>query len=236
MPKINKNAKDAIEEFKTEPRPGVKHLFVLMDESGSMRGLEEHVVTGCNEFIHNFADDPGARVWLAWFDRSPGEQRTRVKLHGVPAPEATPLTPGDYNPRGRTPLNDAIADAVGLLDKVAGPDEVVFLAIITDGMENASETSTETIKQLLVAREAAGWGIVFVGANQDTAHTAAARGMHKPSRSRDFRADPAGVREAMREVSGMARSRSQYAAGVEGLEAFDREVEGSSDESGRRRS
>lgn len=220
-----KTAKDAVGAATKHTGSSAKHVFVLMDESGSMRGLEEAVTTGCNEFIHEFKDDEQARVWLAWFDKSPGSPRTRVEVRGLPAATVEQLTPDDYNPRGMTPLNDAIADSVAVLDAAVGEEEVVFLAIVTDGLENASEHSTESIRELLTAREEAGWGVVFVGANQDTKETAARFGMYKPGRAFDFDADIVSVRASMRGISDVAKLRTKQAPGRRGRERYDRLVE-----------
>lgn len=221
MPKIQQTAKAAISASDAAKKVGSKQIFVLMDESGSMQGLEEAVTTGCNEFIHEFVEDPDAQIWLAWFDQSPGETRTRLKIKGEPAREVKPLMPADYSPRGLTPLNDAIADCVSLLDMAASDDEIVFFAIITDGMENASETSTASTKSLLTAREEAGWGIVFVGANQNANATAADFGMAKPGRAFNFRADEEGVKATMHGVAYLATSRGRAGKGRDGLAMYD---------------
>jgi hypothetical protein len=224
MPEIKFNAQEAFANDENAQRKGTKHVFVLMDESGSMSGLEEAVTTGCNEFIYSFAEDPDAKIWLAWFDHSPGQERTRFKVRGEVAAEVTHLAPGDYSPRGTTPLNDAIADTVAALDAAAGDDENVFLAIITDGYENASEHSTESIRRLLSAREEKGWGIVFLGANQNAAETAAEFGMVKPGNAFNFDASYEKVRVSMRNVSDVAKMRTSKAAGSAGRELYDKEV------------
>lgn len=204
-----------------EPPRGRRHMFVLMDESGSMNGLEEAVVTGCNEFMREVADVRRSRTWLAMFDKSPGEPRTRFLLRAMRRRDLRPLAIRQYNPRGMTPLNDAIVDAVVALDHAAEPQDTVFLAIITDGMENASETSTDEVRRLLKDREAAGWGIVFLGANQDTVRTAADYGMNRPGRAFNFDATREGVAASMCTVSHLARSRSAMAPGARGREMYD---------------
>lgn len=189
-----------------------------------MSGLEEAVTTGCNEFIYSFAEDPDAKIWLAWFDHSPGQDRTRFKVRGETAAGVKHLAPGDYSPRGTTPLNDAIADTVAALDAAADDDENVFLAIITDGYENASEHSTESIRRLLSAREEKGWGILFLGANQNAAETAAEFGLVKPGRAFNFDASDEKVRTSMKNVSDVAKMRLAKDAGVAGRELYDEEI------------
>jgi hypothetical protein len=224
MPEIKYDAQKAFANNAKAQSKGSKHVFVLMDESGSMSGLEEAVTTGCNEFIHSFAEDPDAKIWLAWFDHSPGQDRTRFKVRGEVAADVQHLGPGDYSPRGTTPLNDAIADTVAALDAAAGDDENVFLAIITDGYENASEHSTESIRRLLSAREEKGWGIVFLGANQNAVQTAAEFGMTKPGRAFNFDASDEKVRTSMKNVSDVAKLRMEKEAGLAGRELYDEEV------------
>lgn len=224
MPEIKFNAQEAFANNPKAKDKGSKHVFVLMDESGSMSGLEEAVTTGCNEFIYSFAEDRDAKIWLAWFDHSPGYDRTRFKVRGKPAADVEQLGPGDYSPRGTTPLNDAIADSVAALDAAAGDDENVFLAIITDGFENASEHSTGSIRRLLSAREEKGWGIVFLGANQNAAGTAAEFGMTKPGAAFNFHATDANVRISMRNASEFAKLRMKRAAGRAGRELYDEEI------------
>jgi uncharacterized protein YegL len=221
MSRSQNSAKDAITAHKEKKAKGTKHVFVLMDESGSMHGLEEAVTTGCNEFIHEFKDDPDVRIWLAWFDHTPGEDRTRFKVRGKKAAKVKQLTAVDYCPRGTTPLNDAIADSVSALDAASGDDDIVFLAVITDGMENASEHSTKAIKSHLTARKDKGWSVVFVGANQNTVGTAAAYGVDKLGRAFNFDANRESTRKSMKGLSNIATARLSKAPGKAGLDEFD---------------
>jgi uncharacterized protein YegL len=225
MTKIYKTAKEALAAGKANSsEKSTKHVFVLMDESGSMSGLEEAVTTGCNEFIHEFKDDADAKIWLSWFDETPGEPRTRFKVRGVQAGEVEKLTAADYNPRGATPLNDAIADAVDALDAEAGKDDIVFLAVITDGMENASEHSTESIKNVLEKREQAGWAVVFIGADHDVTAAASARGMHKAGRAFSFDKSGKGVESSIINVAAIAKIRLASEPGADGLADYDERV------------
>jgi len=221
MTTANQAARKAAGSFKKRASKGKTHILVLMDESGSMAGLEEAVVGGCNEFIHEFADVKNAHLWLAMFDHSPGEPRTRFKIRGLAAADVKALGNDAYKPRGMTPLNDAIADSVAVLDEVTdGDNDVVFLAIVTDGLENASETSAENTAELLQKREKTGWGIVFLGANQDSARTAADLGLHKRGHAFNFNANPEGIAHSMRTVSHLAYSRSLSGPGAAGLDEY----------------
>jgi Mg-chelatase subunit ChlD len=198
-------AKDAAKK-----QTGNVHLFILMDESGSMSGLEEAVVTGCNEFLHAFKDNKKARAWLGFFDWEPGEPRLRLKVEGKKVADVKKLVHGDYQPRGMTPLNDAIMDALEKLDDAVKEDESAFLAIITDGYENKSEASLEAVKKALSKREKKGWGFVYIGATGDAEAVAAGYGLAGKGQSFNFSATRGGVRGMSSSVTNLAGS---YAAG-----------------------
>jgi uncharacterized protein YegL len=225
--KTQTDAKKAAKAAAKDKKTGKVHLFILMDESGSMTGTEEAVVTGCNEFLHSFKDNKDARAWLGWFDCYPGEDRMRLKVKGKKVIDVKPLKVGDYNPRGTTPLNDAIMDSLKALDKAAGKDESVFMAIITDGLENASETSVEAVKDALGKREKKGWGFVYLGANQDAAGTAVGYGLTKKGQALNFRATASGVRATTRTASYLAQS---YAHG--GVATMDSALAATYDKTG----
>lgn len=226
MAKTENDAKKAVEGLKGKQKKGGKtHLFVLMDETGSMHGTEEAVVTGCNEFLHSFKDQKGVRVWMGLFDAHPGEPRLRLIRQNEKIKNVADLTMADYKPRGMTPLNDAIADSVQALDKVVSKDDTVFLAIITDGGENSSEISGEAVKKLLTDREQQnGWGIVFLGANQNAERTAAGYGLVGQGKAFNFKATKGGVKGTMRSVTHLARSRSAAPAGVQGLRQYEEQA------------
>lgn len=212
MTKTATDAKKAAKEAVKGKKTGKVHLFVLMDESGSMSGMQEAVVTGCNEFLHSFKDNKEARVWLGWFDQHPGDDRMRLKVKGEKIADVTPLKIGDYNPRGMTPLNDAIMDSLRALDKAVKKGEEVFVAIITDGLENASETPTAAVKAALAKREKAGWGFVYLGANQDAETTAAGLGLAKKGQAFNFNATRGGVRATMRTASNIGHGYTSLGA------------------------
>jgi hypothetical protein len=67
-------------------------------------------------------------------------------------------------------LFDAVGQVVARVDGVNPlPDERVALAILTDGLENAStEYKAETVRKLLTDRqERRNWLVLYLGANQD---------------------------------------------------------------------
>lgn len=212
MPPVSPTAKQAAKDA-AKAKPGNVHLFVLMDESGSMSGNEEAVVTGCNEFLHSFKTNKKARAWLGFFDAHPGVPHLRLRVKGEPVSKVKPLKVSDYKPRGMTPLNDAIMDALTALDEAVGKDEGVFLAILTDGYENASETTTEAVKAALTKREKKGWGFVYLGANQDAGQAARAYGLGAKGQSFNFAATKGGTSSALRSSTQLAQGYTSMGLG-----------------------
>ena len=53
------------------------------------------------------------------------------------------------------------------MDKRVKKGHRAMLVILTDGLENASETSSADVRKLIHAREKRGWEFIYLGANQD---------------------------------------------------------------------
>jgi hypothetical protein len=68
---------------------------------------------------------------------------------------------------------------VALLDKRKEPGERCILAVMTDGLENASREDTkDTIKMLLNRKQEEGWLVLYLGATHDVWAQARAMGLH----------------------------------------------------------
>lgn len=98
----------------------------------------------------------------------------------VPVGSCALLETTEYQPRGATPLLDAVGHAVALLDKSPAKDERRVLAIMTDGLENAStEYTKETLKALLDRKQKEdGWLVVYLGADHNAWAQAGVLGLH----------------------------------------------------------
>ena len=175
----------------------VVHVQIVLDRSGSMEPLAASTIDSVNGFLAKQRAHPGAlRLSLADFD---SQEPFRTVIDAVPIAEVLDLTENDYQPRGGTPLLDAIGRGVERCDAriVLDPDEDQVLVIITDGLENAStDYDGDTISKLLDARQEAGWAVLFLGANQDSFDTGSALSM-KTGNVRDFDANLDGVRSAL---------------------------------------
>lgn len=176
------------------------NLAFLVDTSGSMASIAEEVVSGYNNFLEQQrAEGADVRVTLVKFDT---EDPCEVVHLEVPISEILPLAPGDYVPRGGTPLLDALGRTIALVQQRSATDAgpVVFV-VITDGQENASsEFTLAQIRELIKARTDAGWQFVFLSADVSAFHEAGDIGFARGS-SKVFHKTKAGTRSAFAELS-----------------------------------
>lgn len=143
-------------------------ICLILDRSGSMAGREADVIGGVNTFLDEQKKLPDpASIAMVRFD-SGGVERFRPMQALA---EAQHITAEDYQPRGGTPLLDAIGKTLAELenDWKAEQPERAILVIVTDGQENESrEYSKKQIKEMIESRQASGkWAIVYLAANVD---------------------------------------------------------------------
>lgn len=182
------------------------HAYVLIDRSGSMDGLKRGVIEGVNAFIAEQATVAGnCRLTLVQFD---SQDPFEVLVRGKSIAKAVRLTDATYQPRGTTPLYDAIGSLVEHADarvakRVAkgSPAEDHVVVIVTDGLENASRKWTQaTVNQLIEQHRNQGWTFVFLGANQDSYAAGHDLGVHHGNTS-NWAPDERGVQLAMASAS-----------------------------------
>jgi len=176
------------------------HVGLLVDETGSMGGMEPAVVGGINEFVESLrADraDAKVRVTLSMFDLHANDPVVRPKYKAIPLEEVAALEPGDYRPRGATPLNDAVVKTIRGMSRAVKKGHRAMLVILTDGLENSSETSSRDVRKLIHRKEQAGWEFIYLGANQDTWAESQKLGLADAGKSLGWHADDAGVADAL---------------------------------------
>jgi Mg-chelatase subunit ChlD len=149
---------------------------LVLDESGSMGHLRQSTIDGANAWLADQRrDGPNDHLDLIMFDSREGEW-VRVKRSGKLC-EVDDLTLADYNPNGGTPLYDAVGFTLNRIELAAEGRKVVVV-VMTDGFENASrEFTREAVAAKIAEKEAAGWTIMYLGANQDAKAVAQAVGM-----------------------------------------------------------
>ena len=175
----------------------VVHVQLVLDRSGSMSSIAAATIDGLNGFLAKQRVVPGQlRLSLVDFD---SQDPFRIVTDAIPIAEMVDLTSDEYEPRGGTPLLDAIGLAVERCDgrMAANPDEDQVLVIFTDGLENAStDFDGQQIRKLLTARQEAGWAVLFLGANQDSFATGDSLKMRRGN-VRNFEHNDDGVKNAM---------------------------------------
>jgi Mg-chelatase subunit ChlD len=132
-----------------------------------MEDCRTDAIGAVNSFLRQTKADKEVegRISLITFD----SQSIDVIRDKAPAGSCAELEPDEYQPRASTPLLDAVGHGVALLDKAHERDERCVLAVMTDGLENASrEYTKDTIKALLERKQKEdGWLIVYLGADHN---------------------------------------------------------------------
>jgi len=157
-------------------------ITILLDRSQSMGSFGGEVVGTLNDFIAQQKEaGDNARLTLVQFDSVSIE----TIRDAVPINEVTALGTNEFQPRGCTPLLDALGQTIARTgERLKGiaetdrPDKVVFV-VFTDGFENASvEFKKEAVNKMIGVQESVyKWQFVYLGANQDAFLEAAALGM-----------------------------------------------------------
>jgi hypothetical protein len=171
-------------------------IGLILDKSGSMSRLQRDTIGGVNTFVKDQVKaNPNALFTLTLFDTGVEILHDNVRVDAVP--EVTEVT---YAPAGGTALLDAVGNTVRAMERIAATDDRVLLCIITDGEENSSrEWRREAIKELLTEKQAAGWGVIYIGANVDAFAEAGAIGVRS---SVNYVATAAGTASAFSTSSG----------------------------------
>lgn len=182
------------------------YAHVILDRSGSMETMRTAAVDAYNEYCNSLKADPDidAKISLTIFD-SISIDHIRYAVD----PETAKIKSFDFQPRGQTPLYDAIGKTVFAAGETAKDYERVAFVVLTDGQENAStEWTKERIKRLLERKQTEDkWLVLYLGANQD----AMAEGMKfgaAGANSMTFNANASGV---LRAVASSAQYTSRYA-------------------------
>ena len=186
------------------------HAAILIDRSGSMNGLASDVIGGYNEFIENQGNLQATGEFVLTAVQFDDDEPFKVIHDAAPLSSVPSMTSADYQPRGLTPLFDALGTLIKTIEKrvaasIVPEDQIVV--VFSDGLENASnEWTREALFKLITKKENEGWTFIFNGANQDSYGTGAGLGI-KGKNTANFSADGRGVREALR---GFDRAMSEY--------------------------
>lgn len=145
-------------------------VVCILDRSGSMYAIIGDAIGGFNSFLkEQKEDDTPATMTVALFD-----DQYELLYNNVDLRKVKKLTSKEWSPRGTTALYDAIGKTINNvkaeiknLPKKERPNKVL-VAIVTDGLENASKEYTNTdIQKLTKKMEKKDWQFVYLAANQD---------------------------------------------------------------------
>lgn len=173
-------------------------LVMILDVSGSMYRIAEDTIGGFNSLVEEQKKlDENATMTLVQFNQWVKTIYSDIPLHSVEQ-----MTGDTFKPGGVTALYDAIGETINAVEsgrcKNCGGGVKTIVAIITDGLENASKEFTqENIKSMIDdKKENDNWEFVFLAANQDAFASGASIGISKKD-TFGFAATSDGMRSAM---------------------------------------
>lgn len=187
-------------------------VCLLIDRSGSMCTIHAAAEDGINEFILGQA----ASAKQYGDKRTIGISTFDNYLEVVHTSRVAGECPKfKLEPRGTTALLDAMGHTIVDFGRelAAMPAEqrpgTVILAIMTDGLENASrEYKYDQIAAMVRHQETAyGWQFLYLGANQDAIRTGESLGIDA-NHSITYRASDGGTRSVMNSVDNYVASAS----------------------------
>ncbi len=198
------SAQDGIQQSRmpeSSCESGVAEIIYIIDQSGSMSGLEEDVVGGYNAFVKEQRSIKDKKVLMTTVFFS-SEHYTRYDAVNVKEVE---LKSKDYSPGGSTALYDAIGDTLTTVSKRLSITPIkdrpckVIVVIMTDGEENASRNFTDSkVKGMIEEKQKnAHWEFLFYGANIDAYAAGGSIGIKQEHRM-EFKPTKKGVRRMNR--------------------------------------
>lgn len=155
--------------------------LIILDESGSMSGVTQQTISGCNETtnVAKSSAEQNADVLRSltsiYAFQNGGPVKSRYILKNEDSTKVRHITGDDYQPYGNTPLLDAVGSTLTELKTVAATheDATGVITIITDGFENSSTRySWKDVADLISQFKEMGWTVNLIGANIDVVEMA----------------------------------------------------------------
>lgn len=149
---------------------GPSFIGLLLDESGSMRRVEQETKEGIKSFIKAQQELPGEAFFtMAQFNREYRVIKNFSDLRGVNGEDIAE----QFQPEGGTALYDAIGQMITdmelkILKRMESPEKSnrVIIAIMTDGQDNSSRDYTvDRIKSLVEEKKKLDWQFLFLSAD-----------------------------------------------------------------------
>lgn len=177
--------------------------ILVADRSGSMKSILANTVIGLNAYLEEARKTPELAFTMLRFDTI----STDIVYRRTAMAEVPDLTAADIEPRGGTPLIDAICIAIGTAQQEYKDDDRVVFVIMTDGQENASrEFTLSQLHDMIKERTRVGWQFIFLGASIDAYADAGKFGILKGSTMSYDSSSVAANQRAYRGVAGQSMS------------------------------
>lgn len=148
---------------KTETPNKPTLVAFLLDRTGSMASCKEETIKGFNGYIKELRkkSEGDMRFTLTQFDTVSID----IVHDGVALKDVCELSENNYEPRGGTPLYDAMGKTIRATQKSAGEKFKVLFVTLTDGEENSSsEWNSNSIKDLIKEMEDKNhWTFAYIG-------------------------------------------------------------------------
>jgi len=148
------------------------HYVLILDKSGSMGCLQKTVISCFNEQIDSILkmqrENPECDVKITFCTFN-----DEINIHYLTAaPNSLKrLSVKNYKPESCTALYDAIGVTVAKIKELMLEKDQVYLAVFTDGFENASHKYTgHQIKALFANLKENRWEIQFFCSNESSLH------------------------------------------------------------------
>jgi hypothetical protein len=181
------------------------HIHFLLDRSGSMASMAPDVIGGFNGFLANQRALPGrSRMTLVQFDTG---DPFEVLTDGLALGGVRGLSHRTFQPRGGTPLWDAVGDLITRASvraeqrrAIGKPAEETVVVVYTDGEENSSSRYRGSdVQRLIGTKQEEGWTFIFLGAGLDAYAEGGRIGVSVGS-TQAFAPDATGARIAFEEL------------------------------------
>lgn len=145
--------------------PKTSHIGFVVDTSGSMYNLYKNVV---EQGIENFLEDQKALDNPTLLYGLTFSNKVKVLFNGVDLKKEDKIRDTFYSiiPGGSTAYRDAFKKVIRLIESRQSPGDEVVICCMTDGMDNASNTSVSELKQLISSKKEEGWIITLLGTEE----------------------------------------------------------------------
>ena len=150
----------------------ILHYALILDQSGSMEDIKDVTISSFNEQIDSIRKlmknnpENEVRITFCVFN-----QNVDLRFVCSNIDKIVKLNKRNYNPGSLTALYDAMGITILRLQETVAPNDKIFMAVFTDGLENASVhyNQSDISYQMEVARSK-GWNIRFFCNVTDVEH------------------------------------------------------------------